>query len=187
METPVRRSKSRTSLVANVAGILLLTGLLWHIYRDYAISIAWHCMYGNYAEVAGHRVKLPLSWRVQYAYFWGKTSLIRACPETCSEAEIIVEPAKPWFLTQTDQDESNSIQRWIALLNQRPPQGDSSSLVILHPKPFTLYCKRDDLQVIGIHFFAGLDCYAAKVSYSFAYSGPPAHEQEAESILSTLE
>jgi hypothetical protein len=176
--------------------IALMSGLLFAKYRMYAYAVAWHCVHGNYAEVGGHKVKLSILWWKERAHAHETSDmrdhdewLARACPSNKldEKPEIDVSPAIPGEVENTQLEELKLTQSVISTLSHNSAKGWSHSLVTLTPRPFTVYCIRDDLTIFGDDVLSRLTCYTAKLPYRFIYDGPPTREKEAESILSSLE
>ena len=182
------QGKNRKWLAVIAVAFALMIGLLCFKYHRYAYAAAWHCTHGNYAELAGHRVKLPILWWKEDAHAYDTVLLERACPaNTYLKPEIVVSPAIPGSIRDTDQDELKATQAAISSRNQDSFVGTSSLLVVLSPRPFNLYCKRENIVTSGIVLSSNLFCLAPKAPYSFTYDGPPTREKEAETILSSLE
>jgi len=171
-----------------MVAFVLLIGILCVKYYRYAYIVTSHCMHGDFAEIAGYRVRLPYLWWKGDSQTRDKYLLLRACPSnTFSRPELEVNPSIPGDVMDTDQEELKSTQAMISGLNYNGIEGWSHSLVTLTSRPFTLYCIRGDETIFGTKVFSNLTCFAAKLPYWFNYSGPPAYEKEAESILSSLE
>jgi hypothetical protein len=117
----------------------------------------------------------------------GVLSLVRANPAASYQPRIIARPASPWEVNATDQEVRKSIEAAIVMLNHGSENGRSPSLVMLSSRQITMYCMRDSLGGVGSDRLVSLNCSAAKMRYSFGYSGPERHEKEAEMILSTFE
>jgi hypothetical protein len=181
----VRRSRSQNVAAASV---LLAIAILCAIYRRYAVAVVWHCVHGNYARVGGHTVTLPILWWKADADAYDTARLVRASPAgTALISQIVVSPAIPGEIKQTDQEELKATQLIIDLNNRDSIARRSASLIVLRPKPFTLYCKKDAASPPAIDVLGVFSCRAARVQYSFTYDGPPMHEKEGKAILSTLE
>jgi hypothetical protein len=180
LDKPVRRGKRWKSLITLIAALTLVIGLVNVEYGQYAYAVAWHFIHGNYAEIAGHRVNLPLLWWQENSNSDNTTLLVRA--ERSVSIEIKVRPAFPDEVRDTTQELLNSTQTFVS--NRKSSAGVQTvvSMVTLNPKPFTLYCKREDTGI-----FTDLRCLAARVPYVFIYDGTPTREREAETILSSLE
>lgn len=182
------QAKQRKLLVAGVVALSLIIGLLCIEYERYAYAVAWHCVHGNYAKIAGHRVRLPLLWWKEDAHAYDTTLLVRACPaNTYLKPEIVVSPTISGEMGDTNQEELKSAQTVISLKNHNSIAGPSLSLVTLTSRPFTLYCVKEEAAPYGIALYANLSCHAANVPYSFTYDGHPMHEKDVELILSTIE
>lgn len=190
-----RQTRQRKWLVVSTVTVALIVGVLCARYRRYGYAVAWHCAHGNYAEVGGHRVRLPLLWWKERAHAHDTPDmqdhdewLARACPSnTIFRPEIETSPTIPGAGRDTDQEELKSTQSIVSTLSHNSVAGSSHSLITLTPRPFTLYCMRQDLTLLGVDLTSMLTCQAAGLPYSFTYNGPPTREKEAESILSTLE
>jgi hypothetical protein len=185
----VGHSKRRNSLIWGFSfAALIVALLLCNEYRRYAVAIVWHCVHGNYAEVGGNRVKLPLWWWKESTSAWKTSVLTRASSSRAVfEPQIEVKPALPGAIPETDQEALESARAIVSSNNRQSAVGARSSLVTLKPTPFPLYCARNDAAPSGEPVFTTLYCHTARVSYVFTYSGPTMREKEAESILSTLQ
>ena len=136
-------AKRRKPLFAGTVVLALVIILLSVEYHPYAYAVAWHCVHGNYAEIGGHRVRLPVLWWKEKADAYDTSLLVRACPaRTFIKPEITISPTPPGSVRDTDRQELDSIQALVSSANHNALTGTSSSLVILNPKPFTLYCKK---------------------------------------------
>lgn len=181
-----RTSRRKTLLVVFSLSIVICVALVE--YSPYELALAWHCMHGNYAQIGGYRVRLPLLWRKVNIDSYHTSSLVRACSiRTFLKPKIMVEPMLAGTMRDTDLETLQSIQGLTAIPNSASPFKASSSLAILKPHPFTLYCNVKEYlpphTVLGTNLF----CAAPKVPYSFTYDGPPRYEKEAESILTSIE
>jgi len=127
------------------------------------------------------------SWNDEPLVERGVLSLVRANPAASYQPRIIARPASPWEVNATDQEVRKSIEAAIVMLNHGSENGRSPSLVMLSSRQITMYCMRDSLGGVGSDRQVSLNCSAAKMRYSFGYSGPERHEKEAEMILSTFE
>src|ERR1039458_2734741 len=178
-----------------MVAITLMLGLLCVKYRRYAYAVAWHCMHGNYAEIGGHRVRLPILWWKENAHAHDTPDLrnrdewlARACPSSVLPGpEIKVSPTIPGEVEGTEPEELKLTQAVISTLNHNSESGWSHSLLTLTPRPFTLYCIKEHVTGYGLDLGSYLTCHAANLPYSFLYRGPQTSESEAESILSSLE
>jgi hypothetical protein len=180
---------------AGMAVIALAVCVFFVRYRRYAYAIAWHCANGNYAEIGGHKVQLPLWWWKERAHSHETLDLqdrdewlARACPsDSFPKPEINVSPAMPGEAAETDAQELDVIQRTTAFLNQNPPTGWSHSLSVLKASRFTFYCMQDHFAVGALVITNGLACIAPKIPYSFQYHGPPERLREAEAIFGSVQ
>ena len=183
-----RKGKRRKWMVLIIVAPAMVLGLLCLDLRRYAYAATWHCLHGDYAEIGGHRVKLPIFWWKQDAHAYDTSLLVRAClANTINKPEIIVSPAIPGETRDTDEEELRATQDDISSRNRGSNPRTSSSLVVLHTRPFTLYCKKENIVVSGIDLDSNLFCHVARGPYLFSYDGSPSREIEAESILSSLE
>jgi len=190
-----RQSKRRKLFFVAIVALALLVGALCMNFRRYAYAVAWHCTHGEYAEVGGQRVRLPLLWWKEGTHAHDTEDLrdrnewlARACRSNEFEIpEINVSQESPGEAPDADQDELRLTKDLVSAMYRHPVWGWSGSLVTLTPRRFTLYCSKDDEVIFGVDVFNGLTCHAAKIPYTFRYSGPPANEQEAEAILSSME
>jgi hypothetical protein len=174
-------------LVAGVIALLLVAVLTCLKYSQCVYAVAWHWSHGNDARVGVYRAKLPLLWRQSDAGGYDATSIIRAIPLN-NQPQIVISPALPGAVPDSDQEELKSTQAVVSSENRYSRLRSPWSTVVLHPKPFTLYCvKEGDSTSVGTDVISHLQCHAAGVPYTFTYDGPPGHEKEAEVILSSLE
>lgn len=170
-------------IVASAAGISIIS---FH-YRYYVFAIAWHGIHGNYAEVGGHRVKLPLLWWAEDdAYRYDTRLLLRADTYNLVGSEIAIGPALLGSVRDTDVDELKAVELLITTTTRTKNSGVSSSLVVIRTKPFAAYCEKTEFSPFDIPVANNLYCIAPKFPYQLVYSGRSVHENEAESILSTL-
>jgi hypothetical protein len=180
-----RAHKQRGALIVFFAASA--GGLLWANHADVR-AIAWHCIHGNYAEVADRRVNLPLLWWKGDDDFYQDTVLVRAC-NSCGavQPEVLVSPARPGQMSSSDEDQLRAVQKMIAVKNGSKTGLASSSLVTIRSPAFVLYCEKDE-QVSAISNLPDsvLFCNAANLPYLFSFYGDPHVEKEVESILSTL-
>lgn len=184
-------------LIACIACIVVLVFAagpsLWG-YRQYAYAIAWHCIHGNHAQVAGYRVTLPLLWwEEKDQLHWETYHLMRACPGlVCFNREIKVShvvPALESTVTNTDQEELERDRKLISDFSARrhpPSLSTAQTVATLRTKSFTLYCIRTDVSSPGLTQLSMFLCRAPRVPFSFEFSSPTS-EKEAESILFTME
>lgn len=183
-------SRGASSTLVGLAAFALLVVAACLQYRWYLRAIAWHCLHGNHAEVAGHRVALPLVWwEEKDPLHWDTYHLVRACPgPLCPSADIEigrVNPALQTNATETDQQELEKDRRMVSLFNQRQPQSNASIVVIRTPA-MNLDCVRGSL---GVSLPGGSGwsiCGAPGFPYTISFHAPTS-EREAESILSTLQ
>jgi len=190
LNTVFRQAKSHKLIVASIAAVALVAGLLCVQYYLYAYAMAWHCLHGSYAEAGGHRLRLPISWWKQGTGSYDTYLLVRASPYVGSpESQIVVSPAGPGEIWKTNGEELQATQTMISTMNshRHSDMVQSSFLVVLNSKRFTLYCRREESELQGIDILSHVSCDASGVPYSYTFDGPPAYEKEAESILSTLE
>jgi hypothetical protein len=182
------RSAKTFLLLFCLIGILLCAGLLLRRYRPYISASIWHRLHGNYAQIGGHRVRVPkLWWRADDAAY-NTPLLLRALPSTnFARPQIVVNSAITGEVRGSDQEELESTERSITLQKKAQSSGTSVSLVVINAKAFTLYCHKEEAAPMGIKLYSHLTCHAAAVPYTWIYQGPPMFEGEAESILSTVE
>jgi hypothetical protein len=188
------RVGSQKMLIACAYALAFLSRVV-RFYR-YAYSTTWHCVHGNHTEIGERRIRLPILWWKEPGSGWndeslverGVLSLVRAYPTgSFDQPRIVIRPAGTWEVGATDEEIRESMQGTIAQMNQGSKTGWSYSLVILTLRNHRMYCVRDDLNQFGANQLVMLNCSAAKMPYSFGYSGPATQEKEAESILSTLD
>lgn len=178
----------RKLLIASITVVLTLAVTFGVRYRLYAFTIIWHCFHQNTEEIGGHRLKFPILWWQEKNEDYDTFSFERASPSnTFPNPEIVVRPALSGVIPDTNQQVLKSIQILIAARNSHPVPGTSSSLIILNANSFSLYCEKIDTKIVGMDAANTLFCETARVPYIFTYDGPPNYEQEAESILLTLE
>lgn len=183
-----RQSNRRKLFFTSIVALVFVIGILCIEYYRYAYIVNWHYIHGNFAEIGRYRVSLPYLWWKNGTESNNSSFLLRACPlNTFSKPELEVSPAIPGEVMDTEQEELKSTQKVISALNHKGIEGWSQSLVTLTPRSFTLYCIRQDEVLYRSNIDTILTCHAAKLPYSFRYSGPSAYEKEAESILSSLE
>jgi hypothetical protein len=183
-----RQSKSRRLFVVGVTTLVLVIGLLCIEYRQYAYSVAWHRVHGDYAEFGGHRIRLPILWRREDSGAYNTSLFVRACPGVAPlKPEIVVSPTISGEVENTDQEELKAARDIILLKEQDNIAKTQLSLVMLTPRSLGLYCVREDAAPFGAPIFSNLSCHAARIPFSFTYNGHPTAEKEAESILSTIE
>jgi hypothetical protein len=171
--------------------LILLLAVLAFRYRQYAYAILWHCEHGNYASFPGHRIRLPLFWWEERDTSQWETYLLRRAnthSELAQLSQIQVSHIIPAFqmtITNTDQEAMDQIQKVISSLNAKNESASRETLVTIKANKMTLYCVRSEL---GLPLFpmAMLNCDAPKFPYSISM-GPITQENEAKSVLSTLE
>lgn len=182
------QSKRPKLLIICLVAILLLICEQCIEYRSYAFAIVWHCTHGRYSEIGGHKVRIPILWWKANPYGYGESLVVRASHANMNlDPKIVVTSLPPGTTSGTDQETLKSIQALISVKNHQVVSGWSSSLLILDPKLFRLYCIRDVFAFRSVDRYSSVQCFAAGIPYSFTYQGSPRHEKEAESILSTLE
>jgi hypothetical protein len=182
-----RKGKRQKFFIACIV-ILIIIGSLFANYRRYVYAVAWHYEHGNYTEIGGHRIRIPILWWKEDAHAYDTTLLVRAYPAGATDKpEVVASPAIPGEIRDTDQEELKSRRADISSRNGNSNSRTSPSLVVLNARQFTLYCKRDDFVLSGIDLYSTLYCHAVRVPYTLTYDGPPTQEKEAEAILSTLE
>lgn len=184
-----RHTKPQIILIVSIIAILALAS--WPIaeYHKYAYALAWHWVHGDYAKVAGHKVRIPaLWWEEADPNSYDTYLIVRSSPASAIlTPEIVVRPTISGEVGEDDSQELKTEERVIALKSKDTIVKTQITLVILKPRPFTLYCEQDDAILFGVALFSNLSCHAARTHYSFTYNGNPAFEKEAEMILSTLE
>jgi hypothetical protein len=188
-------ARSRKLLLASTVALAFFSFLIGVRLRRYAYTIAWHCTHKNPALIGEHRIELPMLWWEEKGSGWNDKSLVerdvfslvRANASNSLDPRITARPASPWTVDATDQELRKSTEAAIVALNQDSKGGSSHSLVTISSRRFTMYCMRDRFPVVGSIRLVSLDCSAAKMHYSFGYSGPERDEKEAEMILSTFE
>lgn len=163
-------------------------GFLW-TNREDVRAVAWHCAHGNYAEVAGHRVKLPLLWWKDDDAPYRTILLVRAC-NSCGVVQpgVLVSPMLAGQVWSSDEDNLKAVQKMIAGRNKSSLDPARSSLVTIRSPAFVLYCEKDEsVGALTTLPNSSLFCEAANLAYSFSFDGDPRFEKEAESLLSTLQ
>jgi len=181
-------TKRRPLFFASLIAVAVAGGLLCAEFRLYAYAVIWHRAHGDFATIGGHRVKLPTLWWKEDADAYDTSLLERAGhSNTFLASQIVVSPAIPGEMRDSDEEELKSTQAIVAIRNRSLSAGTTLSTITLYPKPFKLYCTREGSVISGVKLYSQLLCEAARVPYSFIYNGNPTQENEAESILSTLE
>jgi hypothetical protein len=191
-------ARGKTLLTVVLALLIPAAAFVALRYRRYAYALAWHCRHGNYATFPGHRIKLPLTWwEEKDTVLWEHYFLKGACTgAVCLEPEIEVTrvvPLQEAFIPDSDQaemeEQEHAITRWNENELQGLPLTLSDSLVKLGTRHNTLFCEKRSLRIGRIEANPSLDCGAARFPYTIMTLawGPPAREQQVESILSTLE
>ena len=184
----VNKPRLRKFIIAIATAMLILAAIFGAKYRSYTFTVVWHWMHSSNVEIAGHKISLPTLWWKEKAEDYDTYLFRRACSSAIFPPPgIIVRPAPPRVVQQSDQDVLSSLQMLIAARQKDPVAGTSSSLVVLHTRRFPLYCEKIDTKVLGVDLTSHLSCEAARLSHTFTYDGSPHYEQEAESILSTLD
>jgi len=174
----------RKLLISSVLLLSVFLAIACATLNQYVNAIVWHCEHGSFAELAGHRVRLPIQWRSQGQPAYGNSVLSRACPFGVPVgAQIIAGPTVPGELKNSEQAALEAQQTMASIMNRKSPQGWSSSVVVLRSQHLTLYCRKDDVAPVQSNLF----CLAANVPVSFSYQGASNWEKEAEAILSTVE
>jgi len=182
-ESP-RKSILRKLFFAGALVILVIIGLFGVKYQNYIYAVVWHSVHGNYVQVDGHRMKLPLLWWKREADTYDTTLLVRAARfRTPLESTITVDPLLLGEASDTDQEVLRIAQAMVSS-RQNNSTWDVVSLVTITPKPFNLYCMRDDLSLVG---YINIMCHAATARYSYTYQGHSIHEKEAMQIFSSIE
>ena len=127
-------------------------------------------------------VARPFQWdtyvlkRAFPSFFWAQLKEIKV-------SHII--PAFQMTIVNTDQEELDRLHRVISAFNVRMKPTNPETLVTVRTKSMTLYCIRTDLSLPQLPMVI-LDCNAPKFPYTITF-GPITQEDEAKSILSTLE
>jgi hypothetical protein len=174
--------------------LILIAAVPAMMYRQYAYAIAWHCWHGNYVTLPGHRIKLPLFWwEEEDSVQWDSFVLKRASRSFfwVQLQEISVRHVRPAFqmtIVDTDEEELDQLHRLISYLNARPQLQfrHAETLVTIKTRAMTLYCLRTELSVPQLPSVALFNCDAPKFPYTVTF-GPLTQEDEAKSVLSTLE
>ena len=171
--------------------LVLLVAVLVFRYWQYASAILWHCEHGNYASFPGHKIRLPLFWWEERDTSQWETYLLKRAAPRFFRAQVPdievrhIIPAFEMTIANTDQEEIDKVQRAISSLNARKESASRETLVTIKANGMTFYCMRSEL---GVPLFptATLNCNAPKFPYTVSL-GPMTREDEAESVLSTLE
>lgn len=172
-------------LIIGIAICFVMASWLTFNYRSYLYAITWHCMHGNETYVGKYRVKLPILWRPQAANSYGTYILTRASDQKVL-SQITISPVQPAVSRNTDQAEQNAIQALVDSGASNKNLGPKSSMIIIHPKAFTMYCQKTEFLVPGLTVNSRLYCLAANTPVVWTYNGSPAWEREAKSILASL-
>jgi hypothetical protein len=88
-------------------------------------------------------------------------------------------------IVNTDQEELDQLHRVISAFNARTKSANPTILATIRTKSMTLYCIRTDLSLPQLPMVS-LNCKAPMFPYDVTF-GPMTQEDEAKSILSTLE
>jgi hypothetical protein len=176
--------RERRSIFVLASCSIVLIVFLCANYRRYAVAIAWHCLHGDHADVGKFRMKVPLLWWVSDSDKYDTSVLVRATPSTSVDPpEIVVSPTIAGEGRDSDAETLGATQELVEGNLKIPVAGKSSSLISIHPVPFTLYCAKSTFIVPPT---AIVMCHASKVKYAFSYRGASVYEGEAEAILSTI-
>lgn len=185
--TPGRRERNKRNFLMYTAALAIVCGFFALRYRQYAYAVTWHTLHGNYAELGGHKAKLPLLWWPVKAEAYDTSAVIRACPATAIvQPAISANPAIPGEVQSTNDLELENTKRFIALRNQDPATRPPLTLVTLQSGDMTLYCWKESIAPLGTPLHTTLTCHSASSKYTFNYSGSPSLEIEAEVILSGM-
>jgi hypothetical protein len=148
-------------------------GVIW-TNREDVRAIAWHCTHGNYAEVAGHRVKLPLLWwKNDEDAPYRTVLLVRACV-SCGvvQPELQARPLLPGQAWSSDEDNLKAMQKMVK--ERGGPFSDQArrSLVTLRSPAYVFYCKKEEsTSRIADLPDNELFCEAANLPFSFLFDG----------------
>jgi hypothetical protein len=180
-----------TRRVLMASGLIIFTlPFAFHVarYRQYVYAGEWHCFHTASIRFGMHRIEIPPLWWPTQSDKAGRFSISRACKTTdFVEPVIRIEPSRLGEATENDADLSSLVDNVVSRRSGDPSSGWTHSVVTVRANASTWYCVRGDQVVLGHHMFTSLNCNAAKVPYSLAYQGPPAQENEAESIFATFQ
>ena len=183
-----RRSKPLIVIISLLISVAAVSAMK---YRQYVYAIIWHVRHGNYATLAGHRIKLPLFWwKEMDSLHWDTYVLKRAFPSfhwlQLKEIKVShIPPAFQMTIVNTDQEELDQLQRAISAFNGRAKTTNPETLATIKTESMTFYCIRTDLSLPQLPMVI-LTCRAPRFPYTVIF-GPITKEDEAKSILSTLE
>ena len=189
----LKAENKRALLVVAGISIALLVGFAGLANGSYVSAAAWHCGHGNHAQVGSYRLRLPWRWRTLGAPNNELTLLGAGTSDFGRRPKIMLMPADPDdppppSKGDPDQDELNYVKQSVTLMNRYyPSKGWATSLVVLKPKPFPIYCERMEYSHTGENRFIEMTCHVGHTGDVFLYTGPPSREPEAESILSSIQ
>jgi len=166
--------------------LLLLIVFVYLKYGKCANALAWHCTHGNVATAGGKKVRLPLLWWQEDSGRYDTSLFLRALPPI-NAPKIVVGPALPGSVGNTDEEELKLTQDVVLSENHSSTGQEHVSVVTVSPKAFALYCVKDEITISPRIAISHLQCNAAGVPYTYTYDGPPEHEKEAEGILSGMD
>lgn len=166
-------------------------------FHRYAYAVAWHCLHGGRAQVAGHTITLPLLWWEEkdpshwdtYLLKRAYTGMRRLQPPEITVRHVI--PALQSTVKDSDQDalasEQSRVSTLNALLTHNSRISGLATLFTIRAKSMTLYCTKLEANVSGVRLSAIITCRAARTLYSFDFFASAQQQEEDKSILSTLE
>lgn len=182
-----KSSKETKSLAVVLVLVAMLGPVCWR-FHEFVFAVAWHCRHGDYADVAGRKIKIPLLWWKENSHYYQTFLLRRALPsDVIGQQDIEVGPMFPGTMTDSNDETLRLTEKIISSHNAHPDGHTFSSLVTLHSGISVFYCDKEDLGAPGNALQSNLHCHASGLPYSFSFNGSPAVEKEAESILSTLQ
>jgi hypothetical protein len=167
---------------------VLVAGLFIVRARLYVYAIIWHCLHGNYAQVGGYKMKLPIWWwEERDPNRYDTWLLLRASANTLLRDEIDISPVIPGGIRESDDAQREAVENSISQANHDALSERSWSLVTLKTRRANLYCQKLDSTLSNISFYTNVSCTAARSKYVFSYNGLSTGQSEAITILSSLE
>jgi hypothetical protein len=173
------------SIVLLVLGALIYT--FYERYIDEVNAVLWHKEHGDYVQIGGYRLKLPMSWLPIITESDGTLIMINSSHGyTGSSTGIRIYPINPEGIFDTDKDLINAMQKMVNMQNKDVSNSDRqrpTKLDIIKSRSVTFYCVNETLYD-GEYM---LHCAAAKLQYRISSTGLAKWENETELILSSWE
>lgn len=189
------RPIGRVKLLLGAVAVAFFVAISIARYHLYVHAVAWHCLHGDHAQVAGHTVTLPqLWWEEKDPSHWDTYLFKRACTGmSCLQPKITVSHVIPAFqstVENSDQETLDSVRRLVSTLNARSNHNSQlssiASLFTIKAKRITLYCVKQEASVTGLVLPATNVCRAPRIPYSIYFLATAQQQEEDKSILSTL-